>query len=205
MKKLIFIPLILLSSNFFGCKDSSTILSGLDELEIAELKTWIINNYPEYELVRAPINEITTSSYFDILPSENNGHENIFSYDLNNDGFIDYIFHLFKTRVLENDPDYDFVVTVIGIHLFGTESGFEPFERNFSYREFVYPGEFDDRDYITIQQLGVVPAGIYQSDYESKILQLNKNSLGVIGPFSTIIVEYFSPDSSRIFTLRSSY
>lgn len=205
MKKLIFIPLILLSSNFFGCKDSTTILSGLDELEITELKTWIINNYPEYELVRAPINEITTSSYFDILPSENNGHENIFSYDLNNDGFNDYIFYLFKTRVLENDPDYDLAVKVIGIHLFGTESGYEPFERNFSNREFVYTGKFDDRDYLTLQQIGVVPAGTYQSDYESETLNLNKNSLGVVGPFSISIVEYFSPDSSMIFRLGSSY
>lgn len=175
---------------------------GSELTEIDELFIFIEQNYEDYKLLDSTFNAEIYSPYPDftqhIEPGIDTGYPFLFSYDLNEDGFNEYIFRVFKTSAITSER-YDSVFEARTIIVFGGKDGFIPTIKDFGYRGFVFNNEYT---YKPNASYGIVPAGTYNRGYpfHDKIT-LSQIGLAGYSYFGVGVTEWISPDSSRSYPM----
>lgn len=195
-----------LSSVFFtlvvvisACSSSpeSTKLTEIDELMI-----FVEQNYGEYRLLDSSFEPEINNPYSQftqyLQPGIDTGYPYIFSYDLNEDGYNEYIFRVFRTSTA-NSARYDSVFEARTILVFGGGGGFIPATEDIGYRAFVFNDEYNYQPRV---RLGIAPAGTYGRGYPfDDEITLSQVGLGVYSYLSVGVTEWINPDSSRSYAM----
>lgn len=178
-----------------GCTNSASV----DNISTVEdVIVYLKKEFPEYKLIEpsmvqdyeSPIPDLTK----DFMDGIDTGYEVIHSFDLNNDGFDDYLTTVYRTYELQNNTRYDSVFEAKSVTIFGGKNLISTNSRMY-FGQAVFNESFNFK---LSQTYKFTNPGYFKRSYPfNDSVYIERKGIGAYTPYGIGITEWINIDSAN--------